>query len=56
MELFQRQIFRGLIEQQIRFAQMNIPQKSNSGEVSKTIDLPDIAENVEMISNKNSNG
>ena len=56
MELFQRQIFRGLIEQQIRFAQMNTPQKTNSGEVSKTIDLPDIAENVEIISKNNSDG
>ena len=56
MELFQRQIFRGLIEQQIRFAQMNTPQKTNSGEVSKTIDLPDIAENVEMIGQKENSG
>ena len=56
MELFQRQIFRGMVLQQIQFAQMNIPEKSNNVEVCKTIDSPNIAENVEIIGQKDSSG
>ena len=56
MELFQRQIFRGMVLQQIQFAQMNIPKKSNNVEVCKTIDPPDIAENVEIIGQKDNSG
>ena len=56
MELFQRQIFRGMVLQQIQFAQMNIQEKSNNVEVCKTIDSPDIAENVEIIGQKDSSG
>ena len=56
MESFQRQIFRGMVLQQIQFAQMNIPKKSNNVEVCKTIDPPDIAENVEIIGQKDTSG
>ena len=56
MELFQQQIFRGLVMQQIQFAQSNIPMKPNSGEVNKTIVLPHITENLEIIDEKDSAG